>query len=47
MANIIMSKVAGKLEPSVKKKAYAFLEKLSEDDTSPGTTVRVRDLSRS
>lgn len=39
MPNIIMSKVAGKLDPSVKKKAYAFLEKLSEDDTSPGLHI--------
>jgi len=39
MATIIMSKLAGKLDPSVKKKAYAFLEKLSEDDTSPGLHI--------
>ena len=39
MPNIIMSKPAGKLEPSVKKKAYAFLEKLSEDDTLPGLHI--------
>ena len=39
MANIIMSKLAGKLDPSVKKKAYAFLEKLSEDDTAPGLHI--------
>ncbi len=39
MANIIMSKLAGKLEPSVKKKAYAFLEKLSADDTVPGLHI--------
>ena len=39
MANIIMSKLAGKLDPSVKKKAYVFLEKLSEDDTSPGLHI--------
>ena len=38
MPSIIMSKLAGKLDPSVKKKAYAFLEKLSEDDTSPACT---------
>jgi superfamily I DNA/RNA helicase len=39
MANIIMSKLAGKLDASVKKKAYAFLEKLSEDDTAPGLHI--------
>ena len=39
MANIIMSKLAGKLDPSVKKKAYVFLEKLSEDDTAPGLHI--------
>ncbi len=39
MANIIMSKLAGKLDPSVKKKAYAFLEKLSTDDTVPGLHI--------
>jgi superfamily I DNA/RNA helicase len=39
MANIIMSKLAGKLDPSVKKKAYAFLEKLSENDAAPGLHI--------
>ncbi len=39
MPTIIMSKPASKLEPSLKKKAYAFLEKLGEDDTSPGLHV--------
>ena len=39
MPNIIMSKPASKLEASVKKKAYAFLEKLSEDDTAPGLHI--------
>jgi superfamily I DNA/RNA helicase len=39
MPTIIMSKPANKLEPSLKKKAYAFLEKLSEDDTSPGLHI--------
>ena len=39
MANIIMSKLAGKLDPSVKKKAFVFLEKLSEDDTAPGLHI--------
>jgi superfamily I DNA/RNA helicase len=39
MPSIIMSRLAGKLDPSVKKKAYAFLEKLSADDTSPGLHI--------
>ena len=39
MSTIIMSKPASKLEPSLKKKAYAFLEKLGEDDTSPGLHI--------
>jgi superfamily I DNA/RNA helicase len=39
MANIIMSKLAGKLDASIKKKAYVFLEKLSEDDTARGLHI--------
>jgi superfamily I DNA/RNA helicase len=39
MPTIIMSKPANKLEPSLRKKAYAFLEKLGEDDTSPGLHI--------
>ena len=39
MPTIIMSKPASKLEPSLKKKAYAFLEKLGEDDTSAGLHI--------
>ena len=39
MPTIIMSKPASKLESSLKKKAYAFLEKLGEDDTSPGLHI--------
>ena len=39
MPTIIMSKPASKLEPSLKKKAYAFPEKLSEDDASPGLHI--------
>ena len=39
MPNIILSKPASKLEASVKKKAYAFLEKLSEDDTASGLHI--------
>src|SRR5215471_10574356 len=44
MPTIIMSKPASKLEPALKKKAYAFLEKLSEDDTAPGLHIEpIRD----
>jgi|SRR5450756_1049368 len=39
MPIIIMSKPASKLEPSLKKKAYAFLEKLGEDDASSGLHI--------
>jgi superfamily I DNA/RNA helicase len=39
MPTIIMSKPASKLEASLKKKAYAFLEKLAEDDTSLGLHI--------
>jgi superfamily I DNA/RNA helicase len=39
MPTIIMSKPASKLEPSLRKKAYAFLEKLTEDDTSLGLHI--------
>ncbi len=39
MPNVIMSKMAGKLDPSVKKKAYVFLEKLCQDDASPGLHI--------
>jgi superfamily I DNA/RNA helicase len=39
MPTIIMSKPASKLDPSLKKKAYAFLEKLGEDDTSAGLHI--------
>src|SRR5271166_4588101 len=39
MPTIIMSKPASKLEPSLRRKAYAFLEKLGEDDTSPGLHI--------
>lgn len=34
-----MSKPASKLDPAVKKKAFAFLEKLTEDDTAPGLHI--------
>ncbi len=39
MPLIVMAKQKGKLDPSIKKKAYAFLEKLTEDDTAPGLHV--------
>lgn len=39
MASIIMSKPASKLDPAIKKKAYAFLEKLTDDDTAPGLHI--------
>jgi len=39
MPTIIMSRPASKLDPSLKKKAYVFLEKLGEDDTSPGLHI--------
>lgn len=39
MASIIMSKPASKLDPAIKKKAYAFLEKLTEDDALPGLHI--------
>ena len=38
-STIIMTKAANKLEPALKKKAYAFLEKLAEDDSAPGLHV--------
>src|SRR3974390_2778822 len=34
-----MPKPASKLEPSLRRKAYAFLEKLGEDGTSPGLHI--------
>lgn len=39
MPTFIMSKPASKLDPAIKKKAYAFLEKLTEDDTAPGLHI--------
>lgn len=39
MTTIIMSKLASKLEPNLKKKAFSFLEKLAEDDTLPGLHI--------
>ena len=41
MPTIIWSKGRGKdkLDPSMKKKAYAFFEKLQEDDALPGLNI--------
>lgn len=39
MPLLIWSKVKDGLDPSMKKKAYAFLEKLQEDDTLPGLHI--------
>lgn len=39
MPTIVMTKLASKLDPSLKKKAFAFLEKLAEDDTTPGLHI--------
>lgn len=39
MPTIIMSKLASQLDASMKKKAFAFLEKLGEDDTLPGLHI--------
>ncbi|WP_299449203.1 3'-5' exonuclease [uncultured Serinicoccus sp.] len=39
MPTIVMAKQERPLEPVMKKKAYAFLEKLSEDDTRPGLHI--------
>lgn len=38
-STIIMTKASNKLEPALKKKAYAFLEKLAEDDAAPGLHI--------
>ncbi len=37
-STIVMTK-SNKLEPAIKKKAYAFLEKLAEDDAAPGLHI--------
>lgn len=39
MPTIVMTKLASKLDPSVRKKAFAFLEKLTENDTTPGLHI--------
>lgn len=37
--SIIITKLASKLEPALKKKAFAFLEKLSDDPSLPGLHI--------
>ena len=39
MPTIVMTKFASKLEASVRKKAFAFLEKLAENDTTSGLHI--------
>ncbi|WP_446664146.1 3'-5' exonuclease [Flexivirga sp. B27] len=39
MPLLILNKVKDGLDPSMKKKAYAFLEKLQEDDSLPGLHI--------
>ena len=48
MPTIIWSKSKGKdkLDPSMKKKAYAFFEKLQEDDALPGLNIEEIEDSR-
>lgn len=38
-STIVMTKSSNKLDPAVKKKAFAFLEKLAEDDAAPGLHI--------
>ena len=38
-STIVMTKSSNKLDPAIKKKAFAFLEKLAEDDSAPGLHV--------
>ena len=38
-STIIMTKSGNKIDSSLKKKAFAFLEKLAEDDTAPGLHI--------
>ena len=45
MPTIIMSKPASKLEPSLKKKAYAFLEKLAR--TTPALGLHIEPIANS
>ena len=37
--SVIITKLVSKLEPALKKKAFAFLEKLSEDPSLPGLHI--------
>jgi len=39
MPTIVMTRLASKLDPSVRKKAFAFLEKLTDNDTTPGLHI--------
>jgi len=39
MPTIIISKLAGRLDPAIRSKAMVFLQKLAEDDTTPGLHV--------
>lgn len=38
-STIVMTKSSNKLDPAVKKRAFAFLEKLAEDDAAPGLHI--------
>ena len=45
MPYIVMTPSVNKLEPAVKKKAFAFLEKLGENDALPGLHIeRIQDV---
>lgn len=39
MATLIMTRMKDKLDPSMKQKAFTFLEKLARDDTLPGLHI--------
>lgn len=43
--SVIITKLVSKLEPALKKKAFAFLEKLSEDPSLPGLHIEPIDNS--
>lgn len=38
-STIMMTKSSNRLDPAIKKKAFAFLEKLAEDDSAPGLHI--------
>lgn len=38
-STIMMTKSSNRLEPALKRKAFAFLEKLAEDDSAPGLHI--------